>query len=69
MALDTLAISKKLEDAGMEKRQAEALSSVLHNLAYDELVTRDYFDKRLLQHTLVVIGAVAMIAGLFKLFG
>jgi len=53
----------------MEKRQAEALTQVLGDLARDDLVTRDYLDRRLLQHTLAVVASVAAIAGLFKLFG
>lgn len=74
MPLDALAIAKtliakKLEDAGMEKRQAEALTTVLRELAHDDLVTREYLDRRPLQHSLAVIASVAAIAGLFKLFG
>ena len=69
MTVDTLEIAKKLEAAGMEKRQAEALTQVRGDLARDDLVTRDYLDRRLLQHTLAVVASVAAIAGLFKLFG
>jgi hypothetical protein len=69
MTVDTLEISKKLEAAGMPKSQAEAITEILGSLAHDELVTRDYLDRRLLQHPLTIIGAVAGVAGLFKLFG
>jgi hypothetical protein len=34
-----------------------------------DLLTRDYLDRRLLQHTSTVIAGVAAITGLFKLFG
>ena len=69
MTIDTLEIAKKLEAAGLDKRQAEAITQVLGDLARDDLVTREYLDRRLLQHTLAVIASVAAIAGLFKLFG
>jgi hypothetical protein len=47
MTVDTLKISKKLEDAGLPKGQAEAITEVLGSLAHDELVTRDYLDVKL----------------------
>jgi hypothetical protein len=68
MTIDTLEIAKKLEAAGMPKGQAEAITEVLGSLAYDELVTREYLDRRLLQHTIAVVASVAAIPGLFKLF-
>jgi hypothetical protein len=69
MTVDTLKIARQLEGAGLPKSQAEAITNVLGQLAADDLVTRDYLDRRLLQHTLAVIAAVAAIAGLLKLFG
>lgn len=68
MTVDTLEIARKLEAAGLPKGQAEAITQVLGSLAHDELVTRDYLDRRLLQHTIAVVASVAVVAGLFKLF-
>lgn len=67
-AMDTLKAAKALEDAGMPKQQAEAISRVLNDIAREGLVTKEYLDTRLLQHTVATIGATAMLLGLFKIF-
>lgn len=66
--MDTLKAAKVLEDAGMPKPQAEALSRVLNDIARDGLVTKDYLDSRLLQHTLAIAVLFVTINGLFKFF-
>jgi hypothetical protein len=47
VTVDTLEIARELEAAGMDKRQAEAVTKVLGRVAHDELVTRDYLDMKI----------------------
>lgn len=67
-AMDTLKAAKSLEEAGMPKTQAEAVSRVLNDIAREGLVTKEYLDTRLLQHTLAIAALFVSVAGLFKLF-
>lgn len=67
-AMDTLKAARELEAAGLSKTQAEAISKVINELGRADLVTKDYLDIRLLQHTLATVFAFATIAGLFKFF-
>jgi hypothetical protein len=69
MAVDTLEIAKKLEAEAWKSPSTEAVTQVLSDLVYDDLVTRDYLDSQLLQHTIAVVASLAAIAGLSKLFG
>lgn len=67
-AMDTLKAAQELEKAGLPKPQAEAISRIINDLGRADLVTKEYLDVRLLQHTLATVAAFAMIAGLFRLF-
>ena len=40
MSFDTLAFVKRLADAGMDTRQAEALAGALNEIIFDTLATR-----------------------------
>jgi hypothetical protein len=66
--MDTLKAAQELEKAGLPKPQAEAISRIINDLGRADLVTKDHLDVRLLQHTLATVAALAMIAGMFKLF-
>lgn len=46
---DTLAFVKRLTAAGMDSRQAEALSDALSGNAFNEVVTKDYLHLELTQ--------------------
>ncbi len=67
-SMDTLKAARDLENAGLPTQQAEAISRVINELGRENLVTKEFLDIRLLQHTLATVAAFAMIAGLFKLF-
>ncbi len=41
MSFDTLAFMKRLSDAGMDIRHAEALAGALNDIAFDSLATRN----------------------------
>jgi hypothetical protein len=68
MTIDTLEYTKKLEAAGVDRKVAEAHAEALKAAVETSLVTKDYLDKRLLQHTIAVVAAFSAIAGRFKLF-
>jgi len=67
-SIDTLKAAQELEKAGLPKPLAEAISRIVNDLGWADLVTKDHLDVRLLQHTLATIAALAMIAGMFRLF-
>jgi phage host-nuclease inhibitor protein Gam len=96
VTVDTLAITKKLEAAGIDRRQAEAISEAIRDGSkgdLDEAVTRleakissevtrleakitseiagleARMIRLMLGQVAVFAGIVAVIAGLFKLFG
>lgn len=47
VAFDALAFVKRMQSAGMEPRQAEALSEALSTVALDQVVTINLLDIRL----------------------
>lgn len=63
--MDTLKAASELKAAGIEDRHAEAISRVMNDLGRDNLVTKDYLDMRLWQHTaaIAVLGAGIILLG------
>jgi hypothetical protein len=47
--IDTLKISRRLENANFSERQAEELADILREAVEGDLVTKDYHDARLAQ--------------------
>ena len=47
--IDTLKISRRLENANFSERQAEELADILREAVEGDLVTKDYLDARLAQ--------------------
>ncbi len=68
MKMDTLKAAHQLEAAGLEKRQAEAITRVINDLGRANLITKAYLDMRLSQRTVAIVVVCVAIAGLFKLF-
>lgn len=68
-SMDTLKAARELEQAGMEKHQAEAVALVINEHGRADLVTRDYLDKRLWQQAVMIVGSFIAVASLFKVFG
>lgn len=66
--MDTLKAASELKAAGIEPRQAEAISRVINDVGRENLVTKDYLDTRLWQHTAAIAALFIGVAGLFKLF-
>lgn len=66
--MDTLRAARDLEQAGLTKEAAEAISRVINDHGRADLVTKEYLDSRLWQHTVMIVGSFIAVAGLFKLF-
>lgn len=66
--MDTLKASNELAAAGIEKAHAEAIARAINEHGRGDLVTKDYLDARLWQHTATIVGSVLAIATMFKLF-
>ena len=47
--IDTLKISRRLENADFSEKQAEELADILREAVEGDLVTKDHFDARLAQ--------------------
>jgi DNA-binding transcriptional MerR regulator len=47
--IDTLKISRRLENANFSEKQAEELADILREAVEGDLVTKDHFDARLAQ--------------------
>ena len=67
---DTLTAARELEDAGLERAQAEAIASAIRN-GQGELVTNDHLDakladleNRLVKWAVVLAGAGVVILGI-----
>ena len=75
VAFDTLKFVKRLEAAGIEHAQAEAIAEACRDAAGEDLVTRDQLDARLAEQTVDLINwfggmlvvQAAVIAALVKL--
>jgi len=63
--MDTLRAARFLEDAGLGKAQAEAIVQIISDHRRENLVTRDYLDMRLLQHTGAIAALFVAIGSLF----
>ncbi len=69
-AFDTLAFAKKLKNAGVPEKQAEAMAEVQADTFRGIMAgLRSELYKALLTQTFALIAAMAAIAGAFKLFG
>ncbi len=74
VTFDTLDFTRKLREAGLDEKQAEAVVRVVAD-AQDGLVTREHFDRRLeaLEYRMTIklgglmIAAVGIVATLVKL--
>lgn len=74
-AFDTLKFVKRLEAAGIDQAQAEAIAEAFRDAAGEDLVTRDYLDARLSAQTVdlikwfagMLVAQAAVIAALVKL--
>ena len=65
--MDTLKAARELRDAGLEEKQAEAIVQVVNEHGRDNLVTKEYLDMRLWQHTTAIAALAVVIAGLLTL--
>lgn len=66
--MDTLKAASELKAAGMDPSHAEAISRVINDLGRENLVTKEYLDMRLFQHTAATVALVGAIVSLLKLF-
>jgi hypothetical protein len=62
--MDTLTAARKLERTGIPRNQAEAIVQTISELKKSDLLTKDHLDLRLLQRTIAIVTAVAIIFGL-----
>ncbi|MBF0419981.1 MAG: DUF1640 domain-containing protein [Magnetococcales bacterium] len=65
IAFDTLKFVRRLRDAGVDEKQAEALSEALSDIASEKLVSQEYLDMRLkeLEYRLLTRLGGLMLAG------
>lgn len=69
-AFDTLAFAKKLKNAGVPEKQAEAMAEVQADTFRGIMAgLRSELYKALLTQTFALIAAMVVIVGAFKLFG
>ena len=59
--IDTLKISRRLENADFSEKQAEELADILREAVEGDLVTRDYLDARMAEMEAHIDRAVSLL--------